>query len=341
MTSLFPTESKGCEDHHCFIVRLDLLRRVETALWFVFWHNYNAICWNRSSHRIFVLLGATRLHSDRSMQERMKGTQWDTRSGWALWKQPQSGTELTRMLASTCMRTACGIHSMPWVHSMPPTMSRGVSCAVNSSWQDDSDITLNACLGKVWATETGLDWKFPSNEWLLQLVLLHVFGDIFIIIHTYSWYSPWGVYRSNALILRLGDGWEAQKASAHLHSWEGAMVCGVCMCFLRPIQTDSNQNYPSIHSHLHRGVLWFILADIAMDGSLVEPFWSTGKHSSESKSVSHWDVRTCVFRCRQYWVWRACELYTVVGQRDLPQLTGKVCTLKREIGCSHIPSIAI
>ena len=48
-------------------------------------------------------------------------------------------------------------------------------CAVNSSWQDDSDITLNACLGKVWATETGLDWNFLSNNyrsWFLCMCLV-------------------------------------------------------------------------------------------------------------------------------------------------------------------------
>ena len=58
----------------------------------------------------------------------------------------------------------------PWVHFMPLTV-----CAVNSSWQDDSDITLNACLGKVWATETGLDWNFLSNNyrsWFLCMCLV-------------------------------------------------------------------------------------------------------------------------------------------------------------------------
>ena len=84
--------------------------------------------------------------------------------------------------------------------------------------------------------------------------------------------------------------------------------------------SNSNWFEPKINSHLHRVVLWFISADIDMDSSLVNLSESTGNHSSESRSVSHWDVS----RCRQYWVWRACQLHSVVGQRDLPQLTGKM-----------------
>eukprot|EP00435_Cladocopium_sp_Y103_P073362 s15_g43.t1 len=77
MTSLFPTESKGCEDHHCFIVR----------------------------YRADEDVGLD-MHED-----------------------------------------FCMLHPLlSCVHSMPATGN--VSSAVNSSWQDDSDITLNACLGK-------------------------------------------------------------------------------------------------------------------------------------------------------------------------------------------------